>query len=35
MPAGNAVSAFDRTWLALVLTVQVFIGAFPYELLSS
>jgi hypothetical protein len=28
MPAGKAVPAFDRTWLALVLTVQVFVGAF-------
>ena len=28
MPAGKAVPAFDRTWLALVLTSQVFIGAF-------
>jgi hypothetical protein len=27
MPAGKAVPAFDRTWLALVLTVQVFVGA--------
>jgi hypothetical protein len=28
MPAGKAVPAFDRTWLALVLTCQVFVGAF-------
>ena len=28
MPASKAVPAFDRTWLALVLTCQVFIGAF-------
>jgi hypothetical protein len=28
MAAGNAVPAFDRTWLALVLTCQVFVGAF-------
>src|SRR5258706_16268915 len=28
MPAGKAVPAFDRTWLALVLTIQVFAGAF-------
>ncbi len=28
MPAGKAVPAFDRTWLALVLTCQVFLGAF-------
>jgi hypothetical protein len=28
MPASKAVPAFDRTWLALVLTSQVFIGAF-------
>ena len=28
MPAGKAVPAFDRTWLALVLTLQVFLGAF-------
>jgi len=27
MPAGKAVPAFDRTWLALVLTCQVFLGA--------
>jgi hypothetical protein len=27
MPAGKAVPAFDRTWLAL-LTCQVFVGAF-------
>jgi hypothetical protein len=29
MPAGKAVPAFERTWLALVLTCQVFVGAFP------
>ena len=28
MPAGKAVPAYDRTWLALVLTCQVFVGAF-------
>jgi hypothetical protein len=28
IPAGKAVPAFDRTWLALVLTCQVFLGAF-------
>jgi hypothetical protein len=28
MPAGKAVPTFDRTWLALVLTYQVFAGAF-------
>ena len=28
MPAGKAVPAFDRTWLALALTCQVFVGAF-------
>jgi hypothetical protein len=28
MPAGKAVPTFERTWLALVLTVQVFAGAF-------
>jgi hypothetical protein len=28
MPAGKAVRAFDRTWLAPVLTCQVFLGAF-------
>jgi hypothetical protein len=28
MPASKAVPAFDRTWLALVLTFQVFVGAF-------
>jgi hypothetical protein len=28
MPAGKAVPAFDRTWLALVLTCQVFVDAF-------
>jgi hypothetical protein len=28
MPVGKAVPAFDRTWLALVLTCQVFVGAF-------
>jgi hypothetical protein len=28
MPAGKAVPTFDRTWLALVLTCQVFAGAF-------
>jgi hypothetical protein len=27
MPAGKAVPTFDRTWLALVLTCQVFVGA--------
>jgi hypothetical protein len=28
MPASKAVPAFERTWLALVLTCQVFLGAF-------
>jgi hypothetical protein len=28
MPAGKAVPPFDRQWLALVLTSQVFLGAF-------
>jgi hypothetical protein len=28
MPAGKAVPPFDRQWLALVLTSQVFVGAF-------
>ena len=28
MPVGKAVPPFDRTWLALVLTCQVFLGAF-------
>jgi hypothetical protein len=28
IPAGKAVPAFDRSWIALVLTVQVFAGAF-------
>jgi hypothetical protein len=28
MPVGKAVPTFDRTWLALVLTCQVFAGAF-------
>jgi hypothetical protein len=28
MPASKAVPAFDRTWLALLLTCQVFVGAF-------
>ena len=28
MPAAGAVPAFDRTWLALVLTLQVFAGGF-------
>jgi hypothetical protein len=27
MPAGKAVPAFERTWLALVLTLQIFVGA--------
>jgi hypothetical protein len=27
MAAGKVVPAFDRRWLALVLTVQVFVGA--------
>jgi hypothetical protein len=27
MPTGRAVPAFDHTWLALVLTFQVFVGA--------
>jgi hypothetical protein len=27
MLAGKVVPAFDRRWLALVLTVQVFVGA--------
>jgi hypothetical protein len=28
MPASKAVPAFDRTWLAPVLTCQVVVGAF-------
>jgi hypothetical protein len=28
MPAGKAVPSFDRQWLALVLTAQLFVGAF-------
>jgi len=28
MPASKAVPTFDRTWLALVLTIQVLVGAF-------
>jgi hypothetical protein len=28
MPAGKVVPAFNRSWLALVLTCQVFVGAF-------
>jgi hypothetical protein len=28
MPVGKAMPAFDRAWLALVLTCQVFVGAF-------
>jgi hypothetical protein len=28
MPPGKAVPPFDRQWLALVLTAQVFLGAF-------
>jgi hypothetical protein len=28
MPASKAVPTFDRTWLALALTCQVFVGAF-------
>jgi hypothetical protein len=28
MPASKAVPTFDRTWLALVLTRRVFVGAF-------
>src|SRR5262249_10493880 len=28
MPASKAVATYDRTWLALVLTCQVFAGAF-------
>jgi hypothetical protein len=28
MPLGKAVPTFDRTWLALVLMCQVFVGAF-------
>ena len=28
MPAGRAVAPFERTWMALVLTAQVFLGAF-------
>jgi hypothetical protein len=27
MPVGTAVPTFDRTWLAVVLTLQVFVGA--------
>ena len=27
MPAGKAVPSFDRQWLALVLTAQLFLGA--------
>jgi hypothetical protein len=26
MPAGKATATFDRTWIALVLTGQVFVG---------
>ena len=28
MPTGKAVPGFDRAWLALVLTGQIFVGAF-------
>jgi hypothetical protein len=28
IPAGKAVAPFERKWVALVLTVQVFAGAF-------
>ena len=28
VPTGEAVPAFDRTWLALVLACEVFVGAF-------
>jgi len=28
MPAGRAVATFERNWIALLLTVQVFLGAF-------
>jgi hypothetical protein len=28
MPASKSVATFDRVWLALVLTIQVFVGAF-------
>jgi hypothetical protein len=28
LPAGKAVPPFDRQWLALVLTSQIFLGAF-------
>jgi hypothetical protein len=28
MPAGKVVPSFDRQWLALVLTSQLFVGAF-------
>jgi hypothetical protein len=28
MPANKSVATFDRAWLALLLTVQVFAGAF-------
>jgi hypothetical protein len=31
MPAGNAVPTFERTWLAPVLTCQVFVGAFLHR----
>jgi hypothetical protein len=27
MPVGKAVPAFDRAWMALVLTLQIFVGA--------
>jgi hypothetical protein len=28
MPAGKAVPDFDRAWMALALTGQIFVGAF-------
>lgn len=28
MPVGKAVPTFDRAWMAAVLTLQVFVGAF-------
>jgi hypothetical protein len=28
MPAGKAVPGFDRAWMALVLTGQIFVGSF-------
>jgi len=28
MPAGRSVATFERNWIALLLTTQVFLGAF-------